>query len=187
MYQWQVNAGALASVVGINLPTFVERPTTTTRARRGRRVSSGLTSRPSLSGQSQVDQARQEARVVTSRPSLSGRFRFRGGPRTRRVVGINLPTFVERRSAPARPPRWASVSSGLNLPTFVERKSTAARTRGTRRVSSGLTSRPSLSGAGRRGAARFKLRVSSGLTSRPSLSAQHGVAAGLQVPLCRRD
>ena len=70
-------------------------------------VSSGLTSRPSLS---------VEAEVVA----------FHGQPR---VVGINLPTFVER-------PQYAT------------------RTRWTAIVSSGLTSRPSLSGREARQGAR---------------------------------
>ena len=111
-------------VVGINLPTFVERLRTRGAARPDRCVSSGLTSRPSLSGRRQVRDERAVHVVssgLTSRPSLSGCNGRRHGQPRPGVVGINLPTFVERRS-----------------PTFCARSGC--------QVSSGLTSRPSLSG-----------------------------------------
>ena len=110
-------------VVGINLPTFVERRQTREDSSRVWRVSSGLTSRPSLSVGRALDAAKP-------------------GPS---VVGINLPTFVERALAPWPHPSDPCVV-GINLPTFVERVNRATRTRLHRCVSSGLTSRPSLSG-----------------------------------------
>ena len=111
------------SVVGVNLPTFVERSWPPSRGCRCGGVSSGLTSRPSLSGAAAV----------------------RVGAHSRRVVGVNLPTFVERPSAPPRPPRNSRVV-GVNLPTFVERRPPSRCGTGPATVSSGLTSRPSLSG-----------------------------------------
>ena len=70
-------AAGATSVVGINLPTFVERDTSDTRDVSCLHVSSGLTSRPSLS--------------VPGHPLGDKEFS--------RVVGINLPTFVERHKA----------------------------------------------------------------------------------------
>ena len=113
----------LEGVVGINLPTFVERRLGLSCSPRRRRVSSGLTSRPSLSGR-------------TGCPRRIGAVR---------VVGINLPTFVERSNPAARTPTASRGVVGINLPTFVERPASSAGGRRSTPVSSGLTSRPSLS------------------------------------------
>ena len=40
---------------------------------------------------------------------------------TATVVGVNLPTFVERGGRHARAPRDVAAVVGVNLPTFVER------------------------------------------------------------------
>ena len=93
--------GDVGGVVGINLPTFVERRCALSRALCRPRVSSGLTSRPSLSEHNE------------RRPQID-----RQG-----VVGINLPTFVERPSA-READRTTTRVVGINLPTFVERRST---------------------------------------------------------------
>ena len=85
------------------------------------------------------------------------------------VVGINLPTFVERRSTRTASPSSPGGVVGINLPTFVERSASPTTADASRWVSSGLTSRPSLSGSGP-APAPARHRVSSGLTSRPSLS-----------------
>ena len=75
---------------------------------------------------------------------------------------------------------------GVNLPTFVERATTATGKAAAATLSSGLTSRPSLSAhtpGPERGAA---LRLSSGLTSRPSLSVGLGDLPVLPALACRR-
>ena len=129
----------VAGVVGINLPTFVERHQSWMRATRGRSVSSGLTSRPSLSASPACGSCRA-ARVssgLTSRPSLSG-----------------------------HPPNHQAQQ---------------------RRVSSGLTSRPSLSVCPQAARPREIPPVSSGLTSRPSLSARLERLARRAWSGCRRD
>ena len=110
------------SVVGVNLPTFVERGTACRRAWLRRNLSSGLTSRPSLSARTQAAHRRA------------------GSP----VVGVNLPTFVERLKARERASRCGPVV-GVNLPTFVERANPCGLASTARTLSSGLTSRPSLS------------------------------------------
>ena len=133
-------------VVGVNLPTFVERHNHAFHANRPMPLSSGLTSRPSLS----ADLLRRVERRAAS------------------VVGVNLPTFVERRRR-AQPQGAMGPVVGVNLPTFVERACCPLAPADTARLSSGLTSRPSLSGrvGGRAGGGGA---LSSGLTSRPSLS-----------------
>ena len=78
-------------VVGINLPTFVERGCPSSALMPLPCVSSGLTSRPSLSA----------ARGCSSRRLVP------------RVVGINLPTFVERSTSPTWTATSKWVSSGL--------------------------------------------------------------------------
>ena len=133
-------------------------------------MSSGLTSRPSLSGQRLARYDDREPGVVgINLPTFVERRRAKSSGRASpRVVGINLPTFVERlrRSAP---PRSRPSVVGINLPTFVERSYVVRCKQAIEKVSSGLTSRPSLSG-GRHMEGGAPERVSSGLTSRPSLS-----------------
>ena len=149
---WSRRSAPCACVVGINLPTFVERRWYWTPAPRAARVSSGLTSRPSLSGVRLVrfqSGLGQVSSGLTSRPSLSvvaprGQFEAVAG-----VVGINLPTFVERWWTRRCGSRTARVSSGLtSRPSLSDAAAQDAGTLG--QVSSGLTSRPSLSGQGRR-------------------------------------
>ena len=86
------------------------------------RVSSGLTSRPSLSVEREGGfQLRfLVSSGLTSRPSLSALLGILAERRRPRVVGVNLPTFVERWSQPWQ---WSPASCvvGVNLPTFVER------------------------------------------------------------------
>ena len=114
-------------VVGVNLPTFVERHGMSRKGLPAKQLSSGLTSRPSLS----------------AKPPAPPRMEQ--GP----VVGVNLPTFVERPTL-CRAARTRSPVVGVNLPTFVER-AVAVSVRWRQIVlSSGLTSRPSLSDPPRR-------------------------------------
>ena len=148
---------------------------------------------------------------LTSRPSLSAPVAEQGRQHEVRVVGVNLPTFVER-LPPAQGGRRVQGVVGVNLPTFVERRlASTTRFALASAVSSGLTSRPSLSAlmprcvaarhAGgvvgvnlptfvercdRRACHRIGRQVSSGLTSRPSLSddPQHHALSGLGE--CRR-
>ena len=110
-------------------------------------VSSGLTSRPSLSEARRRGNHARPLHVssgLTSRPSLSGGPRLLLRLRLARVVGINLPTFVERRRWWRRC-RLRERVVGINLPTFVERSTCSRRASPASPVSSGLTSRPSLS------------------------------------------
>ena len=94
-------ASTIAGVVGVNLPTFVERRRSIPRIPTAARVSSGLTSRPSLSGWSWRFSGRQLSSVVgVNLPTFVERVsRSRCSIRARRVVGVNLPTFVERLGA----------------------------------------------------------------------------------------
>ena len=138
----------IRGVVGINLPTFVERRGCRRSGGARRTVSSGLTSRPSLSVACSRGRERRRAGVVgINLPT----FVERGTPRAAKrcppgVVGINLPTFVERRGTSCAPTRAPACVVGINLPTFVERSTARRRGPSAGRVSSGLTSRPSLSG-----------------------------------------
>ena len=61
-------------------------------------LSSGLTSRPSLSGHrlQRRHRTRDLSSGLTSRPSLSERREAHGVEFVAPVVGVNLPTFVER-------------------------------------------------------------------------------------------
>ena len=141
-------AGAPTSVVGVNLPTFVERVALlssqlfafrlssglTSRpslsVRHGRRfrwdgvhLSSGLTSRPSLSAlrTRRCRRIRDLSSGLTSRPSLSAAAPDHRAERRAAVVGVNLPTFVERGRSRARRAATRPAVVGVNLPTFVER------------------------------------------------------------------
>ena len=154
----------IRGVVGINLPTFVERRGCRRSGGARRTVSSGLTSRPSLS-------------VACSR----GRERRRAG-----VVGINLPTFVER-GTPRAAKRCPPGVVGINLPTFVERSSTCnARSWEAPRVV-GINLPTFVERPARRRVPAVRRGVSSGLTSRPSLSDRAHMAEGCGAGMCRRD
>ena len=110
-------------------------------------LSSGLTSRPSLSGKRLlVEDYLALAVVGVNLPTFVERSTCRapsGKPSP--VVGVNLPTFVERNDAVCWRVLAVSVV-GVNLPTFVERWSRPCRKTAHAPLSSGLTSRPSLSG-----------------------------------------
>ena len=171
-------------VVGINLPTFVERRRAAGSRCRPARVSSGLSSRPSLSAPPRLRPGARRQAVssgLTSRPSLSA-APAHPKPPLRRAVSSGLtsrPSLSVARHRTAADGRNGVV--GINLPTFVERMNAKATLGGAWCVSSGLTSRPSLSEDGRR---QWGLRrhVSSGLTSRPSLSgAGRPAGAGIQA------
>ena len=90
-------------------------------------LSSGLTSRPSLSvaqlldAQPLVDDL---SSGLTSRPSLSDVVVRAGRVGVAAVVGVNLPTFVERLDFGRIADGGAAVV-GVNLPTFVERSQPA--------------------------------------------------------------
>ena len=86
-------------VAGIHVPAFVERAVHGMPRPRGRRVSPGFTSRPSLSD--------------AAAPRAS-------------VAGIHVPAFVERRAV--RPlPAWLRCVAGIHVPAFVERGGWAAK------------------------------------------------------------
>ena len=152
-------------VVGINLPTFVERAPTPRPSPSPRRVSSGLTSRPSLSGPARAAlrvRLRRVSSGLTSRPSLSAAPCSWVFPHQNQVSSglTSRPSLSEPTLAGAPASKCRVV--GINLPTFVERP----RARNFRPSSA---------------------TVSSGLTSRPSLSVERGIGAGPQPPRCRRD
>ena len=149
-------------------------------------LSSGLTSRPSLSDRYAVTTVtRGETVVGVNLPTFVERVaNFSPATVCVPVVGVNLPTFVERRRLGTWSPRTATVV-GVNLPTFVERPTRCSSTNARRPVvgvnlptfvERRLPAWPPCRPA----------RLSSGLTSRPSLSAEIAIARLFELSHCRR-